>query len=256
MIKFILLLFLSWFVRSSNALAQTKYAVEVALRNTAVACGVAFAACLGGPISSLAVDYPCPNSFASQPLGIQNVIRSSPSLPPPPHTKTSLPTARSCAELISSDATTTKMPLEYSVQGIVYMPPSTQQQLQQHPLNDNASLVITIASVNKPSVVLAGAQIPMQEIPSFPISVSLSKSNLLLAAPQNNDDLELQWDKRVLYAPHVLIVAAQIKNSDSAHPSSGSSAFQGQGYSKLLNLPDGDEDFRVVRAAASIRLTQ
>lgn len=204
-----------------------------------LACGIS---CLI-PLSSCADQipgYPCPQTFSSQPLGIQNVV---PNPSRPPVVRTTSPKAVCPTTMTAADANV----LDYSIRGVMYLPSSVIAS-KDHPLPSDGSLVITVASVDKPTLVLAGAQIPLSQIASFPISFSLFKSNLLVSPPPATDHLEVEWDNRVLYAPYDLVVTAKVLNTV------GTSNLQGRGYSKLLNLPYGEDDFRVVRVAASIRL--
>jgi len=221
---------------------------EILRKSTAFACGLVLAAAITchDPPSSLALatapvhndDYACPQSFAmskssgSSPKSISNFINDP---------------SKACHE---GDTNL----LEFSVQAVIYLPTTPQPQ----PSTQEASLVISIASVDQPSKALAGAQLPLL-FPSstFPITVSLFKGNLLLpiselkASAKDDRFLEDQWDKRVLYAPYDLVVRAQIIDSDRGG-GDAENVYEGLGYSKLLRL----DDFRVVRAPANIRLQQ
>jgi len=233
------LVLISWVI-GSLGWSTTKNAAMDVLRNCMIGGGVM---CLQ-PLAGFAEIYPCPQSITTQSLlGIQNVappkqVPPTPSIPPTP-----APLSGFCSETMGYSSL-----LDYSIQGVIYLPSSATKGQQ---LPADGILVITISSIDKPFTALAGAQIPMVQIHSFPISFSLSKANLLSLLPAAADkELEVEWDNKVLYAPYDLIVTAKILDGES------NLVFQGQGYSKMLNLPSGDDDFRVVRAASSVRLAQ
>ena len=140
------------------------------------------------PLSSSAIELQqqqlqCPETFASQPLGIQNIVgirpssvqQSSPTSPSslsakPSSPKTSSTTSKSkrsvsssplCTES-SSESINGNVNNEYSIHGLIYMP---NQQTTNLVEMTNDQLIITVSAVDDPSAtILAGANILMSQI--------------------------------------------------------------------------------------------
>lgn len=198
--------------------------------------------------------FQCPESFATQSLGIQNIPRS-PAVTtirqvqkPKPSSSSSSSSSTQCT---SNESNNNQQ--QTIVRGLIYMPSSTTASRETAPTSDldtspSTTLFITVSTANKPSAVVAGAQIPMSQIQDFPISFSLGRSNMLL--PKENEEFFFQNDD--------LYVTAEIRSSPSSSSSSGGvELLRGRGLARLLQLPTTDDETTMsIRAAASIRLSR
>ena len=216
------------------------------------------------------LEFKCPQSFSSQPLGIQSVVGIQQESPLQEQ-KADKTRKTSNSNFCMATSVSNNDNFEYSIQGLIYLPSSSisstslrttsiVNQKNRLPLFESDDyLMIEISTADKPSTVLAGAKIPMQQIQSFPISFSISKDNLItLPIEDDQKELEESWDNTVLYYRSDLYVTAKVCPS-SAVCTSEDTKLQGRGFSKLLLLPgysDNEEEFALRRAAASIRLSQ
>ena len=238
--------------------------------------------------------YNCPQFFASQTLGIQNVLRQPLS---PSTTVTSPPSALAAVSRSSKSRSTSKNAVSpqttttigsssyysycptsrdganenggdgednYSVRGLIYLPSNNDKgnKSKEGHSSSLSSLIITVRSSENPSssIPLMGAKIPMPQIESFPISFALSSKS-----PNNNFLMkDRDWEQSIFDASNELYVTAKIcSTSSSISSSSGckSPVFQGSGISRKLLVPNNkfgadEDDFRTVRGAASIRLSE
>lgn len=209
-----------------------------------MACGLTL---LLLPLASPAIELQCPQSFATQSLGVQNIIH-------PSQTYQRIGgqlTPSSCAASSPQSAS------DSSVQGLIYLPSTSREEDFNSKIAKNDNIILEVSTSDNPSVILAGAKIPISQIKAFPISFGISKDNLLLKEPadESNSSQEQFWDQAVLYYPKDLLIRARICPSSSFCKDS-EATFQGGGISKLLLLPDANDDFKLSRAAASIRLAQ
>lgn len=189
----------------------------------------------------------CPQFFASQNLGIQNVVFRGAKTTP-------FPLKRKPTKTVGFCKTTDEENPELTIQGMIYLPSRNDKQgISSSTFSKDDELIIEISNSDKPAAVLAGARIPMSQIPNFPISFRLSKANLLLDTPESLSQ-EQVWNGKIFYGPSDLYVNAKIITKNTADVFH---SYQGRGVSKLLMLPGtSDDEFRFFRAAASIRLTQ
>ena len=215
----------------------------------ATACSLQLILCPTGPCQALTTTaatstdntqqgqlvqiWKCPESFATQSLGIQNI----PSTVVPQKTQKEQAYLRQCSNSELSNERSI-------VRGLIYMPSTSTPVKSLYDTKENSlstTLFITVSSTTKPSVFLAGAQIPMSEIQDFPISFSLGRNNIVENMQESFETLQ----------DSDLYVTAEIRSS------SGIEFFKGRGMARMLLLPTTDEKTSMaVRAAASIRLSQ
>mmetsp|Transcript_825 Transcript_825/g.1886 ORF Transcript_825/g.1886 Transcript_825/m.1886 type:complete len:396 (+) Transcript_825:47-1234(+) len=235
--------------------------------------------------------YNCPQFFASQTLGIQNVLREPTVRSPPSASAAASRSSKtgSTAKTVVSPQTTTSTALwssssysycptsrdeaneygsdgedNYSVRGLIYLPSNNEKDKnskeEYSSSSLSSSLVVTVRSSENPSssILLMGAKIPMEQIESFPISFALSSKS-----PNNNFLMkDRDWEQSILDASNELYVTAKICSSSSSSSSECKSpVFQGSGISRKLLVPNNkfgadEDDFRTVRGAASIRLSE
>lgn len=199
-----------------------------------------------------ASDFQCPQNFETQSLGVQNIIVSSPSDSKnrkisgmgKPHSIT--PTICNNRASESKD-----LELNEAIQGLIYLPSmiSSRASLEaSQVVGSGGALVITASPTDHPSVLVAGARIPLSDIHAFPISFRLSKDNIFTKSSQ----------QRIVnsYASKDLYIVARICPKEHPYCEDSDSIFQGRGIARLLVLPAGDDTEMNVRAAASIRLSE
>ena len=199
--------------------------------------------------------FQCPESFATQSLGIQNVPKSPAvtTIRQIQKVKTS-PTIQCTSDNNNNDSNGSNSIQQQSiVRGLIYMPSSITaskttpiSDLDDDTSSSSATLFITVSTTKEPSAVIAGAQIPMSQIQDFPISFSLGRSNML----QKEDGAFKDDD---------LYVTAEVRSSSSSSSSSsgGVELLRGRGLARLLQLPTTDDETTMsIRAAASVRLSR
>ena len=179
--------------------------------------------------------WKCPESFVTQSLGIQNIPSTAPVVPQ--KTQKQQAYLRQCSNSELSNERSI-------VRGLIYMPSTSTPVKSLYDTKEDSlstTLFITVSSTTNPSVLLAGAQIPMSQIQDFPISFSLGRNNIV-------ENMQESFD---LIKDSDLYVTAEIRSS------SGIEFFKGRGMARMLLLPTTDDETSMaVRAAASIRLPQ
>jgi hypothetical protein len=225
-------------------------------------------------------DLQCPRSFATQTLGIQNIVSTTTSSGRLDLQKSLLfgidkknPAKNN---LLCQQTSSENSELPSIVQGVIYLPSSspttTTTTMERSEIMDpTATLVITVSNAAQPAVpFFAGAQIPMSQIPRFPISFSLGQNNRIVpkedtatttTTTTNNSINNKKTNSQGSTTNKDYYITAKIcPSSTNCLPcKDADSVVQGRGISKVLVLPAGggeDGDEMSVRAAASIRLTQ
>jgi hypothetical protein len=258
----------SWRIESINGMVQTtilnSLVVGILFLSSPISC---YAATFGNNFDDIN-SLPCPQSFSAVQLGIQNIIPSSPSsssgeqqqneqaLMSPQQVKNSKLTCRENSSYYSSSPSfknnsDQKEELE-TVRAIVYLPSTTSSSLTQQQVilqsNDILTLMVSEKQQDDKSLIIGGTKIPVSDISSFPISVSVLLGESSAASTTLSDSN--------------LYVTARICSSTTTC-NNASAKFFGQGISKVLLLPfsssnddHNDIELKPLRAAASIRLVQ
>jgi hypothetical protein len=199
------------------------------------------------PQPSAAVDLHCPQSFATQSLGIQNIIvaQKKTYVADSIMQYTDSKNAGASNEVICRNLSAGT---ELGINGLIFLPsPTVSRSGSLVEIPKDYSMVITVSSADDKSRMIAGAKVPLSQIEGFPISFTLGKDNLVT---DDGQDFVEKSDS------DIFVTVKVCPSSDDLPCMNSDALFQGIGISKMLLLPAGDDTDMKVRAATSIRLSK